>query len=138
MAERSHPTKLMSAKIFFFFLKGSCEVRWSRILLTGARDHSNGTGAAPFGQNEVRATEEGVSALRLRAVPPITSRQWRFQHRDTFTCTRGGAKRAVSKVESCNWKMGIAEYFRFLWRGIKLNGNFGFNQNSWLRFRMQE
>lgn len=60
-------------------------------LLTGACNHSNSTAASrhsPFGLNELCATEEGVSALRLWAVPPLTSRQWCFQHWDAFPWTQ--------------------------------------------------
>jgi len=60
----------------------------SNIRLTGARHHGD-SAAAPFGLNELGATEEGVPALlRLRAVPALTGRQGRLQHRDTFTWTR--------------------------------------------------
>lgn len=57
-------------------------------VLTCAGDHGDGpaaTLATSFGLNELCATEEGVSPLRLWTVRPVTSRKRGFQHRDALT-----------------------------------------------------
>lgn len=73
----------------FFVLNENC---FAFSLLTSVCDHSNSTVPSQppsFGLNEVGTTVEGVSALGLCTVRPISSKQWSFQHGDAFTCIGG-------------------------------------------------